>query len=310
MSFIFRNDNETILIIPEIRKLNEFEKEFVKGNFDKVALKKLEQIDFQGGKAYISITSEANNAQGRRKQLLENLAQRMQPDGSLEFSKLDEATKDSIFNGIWGAKRKDKSAVIPVKLEAIYRYQFDISGDKVDIVSAKPWKAQPFSQSIIPKLEDLIEPPSETVSSNGKELVIGEQTSEGIQMLFQISKRRDSLHKLQIQVEAQRAYLQFKAIEYEKNGKLLDQLFSKLVDADATTTMDSAVVPERIIRDLSAELMRKFPLKFPDLNSARVFALQGKCLSGDREIDLCTVVSIGGTSATVRYRLMYRPYKP
>ncbi len=310
---LFQGKNEAteeVLIIPQVRKLSEFEESFVAGSFEKNKLLKLEKLEFPGGIAYISMPEGEANVVQRRKKLLEGLSKQVGMDGSLDFSKLDENSKDDVIMGVLGAKRKNKNANIPIKLDAIYRYQFEVKGQLIELQSGKPWTEGSSSKQGLYEMSDLIEIPTNIVNISGKDFKIGQVAHDGIQIVFQPNLHRDLLRKVAMQLEIQKAYLVYKTDEYKKNGEILDELFSKFVSADATMMVDGKAVPEAIVNQLAAELMRKFPGDFQDIDSARASALKSRCFGGDREIDLCSRYLLNGTGVTARYKLLYRPFNP
>ena len=303
-------EQELVLVVPEIRKMTEFESNFSQGILDKTKLDKLEKFEFPGGVAYISISEDARQVLLRRNRLLKGLSDKIDSSGSLKFSDLDSDTKKDIYQGIWGAEASDTKYDLPLKMDVMYKFDFEVQGKKVQAQTSKPWQPEKTSGEPLRESGNLINVPKNTPQVNYSPPKSSEKPVEGLQYILVGRSYRDTLFKNQILLEAQKAYFQIRADEYKRNGDLINSLFGKLTTAEENESIGGKPVPSSIIKDLASRLRHDFPSEYPNMDSALAAARQANCLGGYREVDLCARHLFEGTNATSRYRLTYRPYNP
>ena len=299
-------EQEELLLVPEIRNLNEFEINYSKGRIDKPKLLKLERLDFPGGSVFISIPETVRKMTERRKKLLEQLSKKIDHDGAIKFSDLDDELKANIYMGIWGAEAADKSYDLPMKLDVDYRFNFEVNGQKLEVETSKPWPSDRNKNVELRNANQLVNYPKSIPTVDYRQFQNVDLPKEGLQLVFLPRLHRDLLQKNQILLEAQKAYLDLKTEEYKKTGEILDALFAKLVPADATESISGKAVPREVVDELARQLMHQFPEKYSNMDSALSAARQANCLGGSREVDLYARTQAGQT----RYRLTNRPYNP
>ena len=299
-----------MLIIPAIRKLSEEEITFSRNNVKKGFLEGLESLEFNGGVVYISIPTWQREAKERRMKLLAELVHDVGPDGTIDFSKLPDDIKASAFQAIWGLDAKDKTYSPPARMEANYHYGFTINGKNFDVETGKPF--QPSRGQDLRQLNELVDMSKVQKMDASK---LGQQASDnlyqdGIQVILQDDPHRDRMVRNLLVSSAIKRYMDKEKEDYDKFTKLMNELYAKLLSADATENVGGKGVPKDVVDRLAMALMHDDPTKYPDMDAARKAALSADCSGGWREINFSVLHLQGDSLATTRYRLGSRPIQP